>query len=193
MLLRGAARTVNELARELELTDNAIRAHLVVLERDGLVQLQGRRRSSGKPASTYSLTAGAEALFPKAYAEILALVLAQGLQRHGAADLQRVLRAVGGELASDHLGRVAGATLDDRLQVAKQVWSELGGLADVRREGSRCELEELSCPFADIVRRFPEVCQLAQALLQALLDTAVVYDHSTRDTEPYCLFQVAGS
>ena len=193
MLLRGAARTVHELARELQLTDNAVRAHLVVLERDGLVHLHGRRRSSGKPASTYTLTAEAEALFPKAYAQILVLVLAQVLQRHGSAELEQVLRAVGGELASAQTGRAAGATLDERLQVAKQVWSELGGLADVRCEGPQCELAELSCPFADMVRRFPEVCQLAQSLLQVLLDSAVAYEHSMRDTEPHCLFQVAAS
>jgi predicted ArsR family transcriptional regulator len=193
MLLRSEARTVNELARELQLTDNAIRAHLVVLERDGLVQLHGRRRSSGKPASTYILTAEAEALFPKAYAQILGLVLAQVLERHGVAELEQVLRTVGEELASDQLGRAAGATLDDRLQVAKQVWSQLGGLADVRREGPRCVLAELSCPFGDIVPRFPEVCQLAQALLQTLLDTPVAYEHASRDGEPYCLFEFAAS
>ena len=36
-LLRRALRTVDELAGELGLTDNAIRAHLAALERDGLV------------------------------------------------------------------------------------------------------------------------------------------------------------
>ena len=35
-LLRRASRTVEELARALELTDNAVRAHLATLERDGL-------------------------------------------------------------------------------------------------------------------------------------------------------------
>jgi predicted ArsR family transcriptional regulator len=38
MMLRGATRTVDELAKELELTDNAVRAHLTTLERDGLVK-----------------------------------------------------------------------------------------------------------------------------------------------------------
>jgi predicted ArsR family transcriptional regulator len=42
-----------------------------------------------------------------------------------------------------------------------------------------------------MVRRFPEACQLAQAVLQVLLDTAVAYEHSMRGTEPRCLFQVA--
>ena len=37
-LLRQGDRTVEELAQALGLTDNAVRAHLVTLERDGLVR-----------------------------------------------------------------------------------------------------------------------------------------------------------
>src|SRR5947207_14022546 len=40
-LLRTENRTVNELAAALSLTDNAVRAHLLSLERDGLVQQHG--------------------------------------------------------------------------------------------------------------------------------------------------------
>src|SRR5581483_9280869 len=42
-LLRTRERTVNELAAELHLTDNAVRAHLASLERDRLVT--GKMRS----------------------------------------------------------------------------------------------------------------------------------------------------
>jgi predicted ArsR family transcriptional regulator len=37
-LLRAKEQTVNELAAALELTDNAVRAHLLSLERDGLAR-----------------------------------------------------------------------------------------------------------------------------------------------------------
>src|SRR5947207_14829988 len=40
-LLRTRERTVNELAEELRLTDNAVRAHLASLERDRLVSQAG--------------------------------------------------------------------------------------------------------------------------------------------------------
>src|SRR5918999_5754058 len=70
-LLRGSARTVDELAVELELTDNAVRAHLLTLERDGLVRQSGLRRGPRKPHFTYVLTPEAEALFPKAYDALL--------------------------------------------------------------------------------------------------------------------------
>ncbi len=67
LLLRRADQTVEELAQALQLTDNAVRAHLATLERDGLVEQQGMRRGGGKPAFVYTLTAEAERLFPKAY------------------------------------------------------------------------------------------------------------------------------
>ncbi len=63
-LLRGSSRTVEELATQLELTDNAVRAHLTTLERDGLVRQSGVRRGARKPHFTYSLTPEAEKLFP---------------------------------------------------------------------------------------------------------------------------------
>src|SRR5881398_826577 len=37
LLLRASEKTVNDLAAHLQLTDNAVRAHLLSLERDGLV------------------------------------------------------------------------------------------------------------------------------------------------------------
>ncbi|MDP9487804.1 MAG: helix-turn-helix domain-containing protein, partial [Actinomycetota bacterium] len=71
-LLRRSARTVEELARVLGLTDNGIRAHLAALERDGIVRQRGVvRRGSGKPAYVYGLTSQAEGLFPKAYGPVL--------------------------------------------------------------------------------------------------------------------------
>src|SRR5205807_554426 len=74
-LLRQASQTVEELAQVLDLTDNAVRAQLMVLERDGLVQQRGSRRGSSKPAYVYGLTAAAEELFPKAYGPVLRQLL----------------------------------------------------------------------------------------------------------------------
>jgi predicted ArsR family transcriptional regulator len=56
-LIRRARRTVKDLARKLDLTDNGVRAHLAVLERDGLVRQRGSVRrggnGGGKPAYVY--------------------------------------------------------------------------------------------------------------------------------------------
>src|SRR5687767_4210493 len=74
-LLRHGDRTVEELAQPLGLTDNAVRAHLATLERDGLVRQAGLRRGTSKPAYAYALTPAPERLFPKAYGTLLRMLL----------------------------------------------------------------------------------------------------------------------
>src|SRR5688500_3314575 len=74
-LLRREDRTVDALAREIGVTDNAVRAHLAGLERDGLVAPRGVRRGVGKPAVLYGLTEHAEGLFPKAHGTVLRQLL----------------------------------------------------------------------------------------------------------------------
>ena len=80
MLLRRASRTVDELAQALNLTDNAVRAHLATLERDGFVRQLGERRGNGKPAYIYELSLDAEQLFLLPQAEQTSSL---GLQHSG--------------------------------------------------------------------------------------------------------------
>src|SRR5689334_25080253 len=100
-ILRGAPATVEELASQLELTDNAVRAHLSTLERDGLVRQSGLRRGPRKPHFTYTLTAEADALFPKAYDALLNQLIVVLKTRLEPAEIEDVLREVGRALAAD--------------------------------------------------------------------------------------------
>src|SRR5687768_4842860 len=76
-LLRCRAMTADELAVEIGLTDKAVRAQLVSLERDGLVRRLGRSRSgrAGKPAVIYEFDPAAETLFCSGYAPLLIAAL----------------------------------------------------------------------------------------------------------------------
>ena len=102
VLLRRSGRTVEELARALGLTDNGVRAHLAVLERDGIARQRGSvRRGSGggKPAYVYELTSEAEELFPKAYEPTLGRLLDILAERLGPEESEALLRSVGRRLA----------------------------------------------------------------------------------------------
>src|ERR1051326_2960177 len=72
---RNRESTVNELADELHLTDNAIRAHLASLERDRLVMQSGFKAGVRKPHTTYALGPEAEQLYPKAYGRLVSLLM----------------------------------------------------------------------------------------------------------------------
>ena len=97
-LLRRAGHTVEELARAVSLTDNGVRAHLAILERDGIVRQRGSvRRGSGggKPAYIYELTPEAEDLFPKAYELVLRQLLDVLAVQLGPQQSEALLRSVG--------------------------------------------------------------------------------------------------
>src|ERR687896_2181441 len=118
-LLRRSGRTVEDLAQALGLTDNGVRAHLAVLERDGIVRQRGSVRRScggGKPAYVYELTQEAEDLFPKAYEPTLHRLLDVLSDQLGPEEAEALLRSVGRRLAEEHSVRATDARA--RLEVA---------------------------------------------------------------------------
>ena len=189
-LLRRAGRTVDELAQPLGLTDNAVRAHLTSLERDGLVRQEGVRRSGGigKPASTYALTEEAEALFPKAYAELLRQLLSLLSERLSPDELESVLRALAERLAEGH--RATGAP-EQRVAAATDYLGELGGMAEWSRSEAGYRISGCSCPLAAILPGNPQACRLAELLLSEItgLDTI---EHCQKNP-PRCEFDLANS
>src|SRR5690349_4027423 len=97
-LLRGASRTVGEIAATLGVTDNAVRAHLLSLERDGIVRQSGTQPGSRKPHFAYELTSESDRLFPKAYDVLLNRLVAVLKSTMSRATLESTLREVGGSL-----------------------------------------------------------------------------------------------
>jgi predicted ArsR family transcriptional regulator len=177
VLLRRASQTVDELAQALTLTDNAVRAHLATLERDGFVRQRGVRRGSSKPASVYELAPDAEYLFPKSYGQILNELLGILDERMSADELGGTLRMVGRRIAARW--NIPPGELGVRLEAAVGVLNELGGMAELEQEveqgtsqNSYC-IQSYSCPLAAIVPGHPGVCGLAETLLSELVGVPV--------------------
>jgi predicted ArsR family transcriptional regulator len=192
-LLRRSDRTVEELARALGLTDNGVRAHLAVLERDGIVRQRGSvRRSSGggKPAYVYELTQEAEELFPKAYEPALRRLLDVLSERLGSEESEALLRSVGLRLAGEYSMRADGAHA--RLESAVEIFNELGGLAELEERDGAFAIRGYSCPLAGVTPEHPEVCRMAETLITELVGVTV-YEHCDRSERPRCRFEVATS
>jgi predicted ArsR family transcriptional regulator len=170
-LLRRSSRTVDELAQALDLTHTAVRAHLAALERDGLVQQRSERRGSGKPSSVYDLTPAAEYLFPKSYGQLLDHLLDVLGERKPADDVETLLREVGRRIAVQW--KIPPGELRVRLEAAVEVLNELGGLMERETEGETLCILGYRCPFAEVVREHPEVCDLAETLLSELVGVPI--------------------
>ncbi len=192
-LLRGTDSTVEKLAKELELTDNAVRAHLLTLERDGLIKQSGVLRGFRKPHYTYTLTAEAEHLFPKSYDSLFNKLLDVLKKRLAPKALQNVLREVGRGMAQNQLAdEQKNVDLSHRVQKARQALEELGGAAKIVKDGDKYFIRSSNCPLAAAVAEHPEVCKLAETLV-AEITGAPVRERCNRKHLPQCCFEIAAA
>ena len=188
ILLRHDLHTVSELAKVLNLTDNAVRAHLATLEGDGLVRRSGERRGFRKPHHSYELTSDAEALFPKRYGPLLERILSALKKRFGSIRVTSVLRAVGREIANSRK-LAAHASLDERLDQILTVFREFGGQARLEHTDGIALIRGTTCPLAAVTGNHTEVCQMVQTLISEIAGMPV-RQKCHRTPTPKCCFEL---
>lgn len=187
--VRGTRKTVNELSKELGLTDNAVRAHLLSLERDGLIRQSGIQRGTRKPHFSYELTEEAEHLFPKAYDAILNQLIAALKGRLSPTALKEVLREVGRSLAGSQGTARKSENLETRAGRALSALEAIGGSARIQKENGKLYIRSEGCPLAAAVAEHPEVCGLAENLVSEIIGMEV-RERCDREGTPRCRFEV---
>ena len=180
--------TVNDLAAQLGLTDNAVRANLLSLERDGLIRQRGLQRGTRKPHFAYELTSEAENLFPKAYDTLLNQLIKVLKGRLTPKTLKEVLREVGRSLAGN---QSSGGNLESRVGKGLMALEAMGGSARVEKKDGKLFIRGGSCPLGTAVAEHPEVCQLAESLLSKIIG-ATVRERCDREGAPRCTFEIDG-
>ena len=190
--LRAREQTVNELAATLKLTDNAVRAHLLSLERDGLVQQTGIQPGFRKPHALYGLTSQSEQIFPKAYGVLLDLVLSVFERTLAPAELDAGMREVGRHVAALHAGEVKGKSWEQRIEAALAILQELGGSATLEESAGKHFIRGNGCPMAAATARHPAACLIAESLLTELIGISVK-QRCRHNGAPSCLFEIGAS
>jgi predicted ArsR family transcriptional regulator len=193
-LLRQGPRSVDELARSMGLTDNAIRSHLSTLERDGLVRQSGVRRGpgAGKPATLYEVPPEAEALFSSAYAPVLTALVEELSSELSVERREALMQAVGRRLAAEVGRRPLEGSLAQRVAAATAVLDSWGGAAKVEELDGRLLIRGTGgCPLSGSTTHRAELCGVLESLLAQLVG-APVQECCERGDRPRCRFEVRG-
>jgi predicted ArsR family transcriptional regulator len=187
-LLRRGQRSVEELADSLGLTDNAVRAHLTALEREGIVRAVGIRRdgSVGKPATLYGVTQESSALFSSAYSPLLGALLAELGERMSARQLDTLLRGAGRRLASTLPAR---ATFAERVRAGAAFLTGLGADADLVQTSEGYEIRGHGCVLSQAVVSCPATCGAMEELLSEVTGARVT-ERCDRSGQPNCRFLI---
>jgi predicted ArsR family transcriptional regulator len=192
-LLRRKERSVEELAAELDVTDNAVRAQLQALERDGVVHQSRIRRGGGvgKPPTMFAIAPSAEPLFSAAYAPVLKALLASLETRLDHQQLDEVFREVGRRLAQsvDVGAGERSSEPEARVRAAAAVLTALGAEIDVERGADGYILRGHACPLSEAVRAQPKVCHAMEELVSGVTGTTV-RECCDREGKTKCCFEV---
>jgi len=178
-LLRTENRTINELAAALNLTDNAVRAHLLSLERDGLVQQHGTRPGTRKPHAAYGLGA-----LLNHFVTIIS-------NRLTSRRLRATMREVGAAVAADHLDQLKSRSRRERIETALNLLSDLGGSAKFDESGGKQFIHGRNgCPLAAVTASHPEACLIVESLLSKIIGVRAKKCCEYGDT-PRCCFELS--
>jgi len=194
-LLRRGEKTVDELAAELSVTDNAVRSHLVVLEGAGVVEQHSVRRTAtpGKPATAYRIARDAEAHLSAAYAPILEALLVSLEDKLGTKELDSLFKEVGRRLADDQEAAPKSASLAARARLAASLLGELGAEIDVEPTEQGFVIRGHGCPVSSAVRVQPGVCRAMEELVAGVTGAEVRECCDRSDGGARCRFEIRRS
>jgi predicted ArsR family transcriptional regulator len=190
-LLQRGARTVDDLASELRLTPNAVRAQVTVMERDGLVRRAGMLPGATRPSNTFELTPALEQLLSGAYIPLLTQLVRSLDTVLTREQLESVLRQTGKNLATEFTGgnRLPGDLRARVRRASEFLNAELGAVTHVDRRNGGFVLQGEGCPLAAITDKEPAVCLAVESLVRQLVGGSV-RECCNRGGRPRCCFQI---
>ncbi len=188
-LLQRGIHTVWEIALRLGLTRNAVRSHLLALERDGLVHRVGSEPGTRRPHEIYQLTPRAQKYLAQASSATLSAVITAMKNVLPAKTLPKLLAASGEVLASRFGTYHREKPLASRVQSAARVLNSIGGAAQIEKQGDGFCILSQGCPLAGVTADHPETCYMIEKFLAGLTH-APVRESCLRGMHPRCRFNV---
>ncbi|MFN2555368.1 MAG: helix-turn-helix transcriptional regulator [Nitriliruptorales bacterium] len=178
-LKRERERSAPELAEVLGISDVAVRRHIAVLEREGLIAERIVKQERGRPVARYHLTSRGEGLFPHRYRELVSDLLAFLEDELGREGLRAYLRWRQDRETEQYAAMVDGEELHDRLLQLAAALTDAGFEARVEECEEGFRLTQTHCAIYETARRHPEMCAHEAAMFRRVLGDVQV---SRRET-----------
>lgn len=163
--------SIDEMALQLEISRNAIKQHLVMLERAQFIRKHTLNLTGGRPAQSYVLTEKGINHFPKQYSWFCNLVLTDLKAEMGDAAFSRYMIRLGTNLATSLLPQFEGKSPAERITALISVMQSLGYYAQLDPNAAEPAIVAFNCVYHDLAQQHPELCEFDHALMSTLLAT----------------------
>ncbi len=186
-LLRRRQYTVEQLGKELEVSETAIRAQLALLQRDGIVEAKGEIKIARRPSLTYGLSPGVGLQFSKAYHTVLGHLIDILALQMPKKEYTTVMRKLGRKLANATPHPTG--SLRDRVTNTAKVYESFGTLTNVEEDRDKFIILVHGCPFEEVVNGNAGICIAMETFMSTLIEVPV-RQCCDRNERTSCRFKV---
>jgi DeoR family suf operon transcriptional repressor len=156
------------------MTVSGVRQQLTGLQRDGLVAFEEERTGPGRPRYRYKLTPAADALYPRAYAEITNELL-EYVEDADPELLEAIFTRRRQRRIDRARARMEGKAFEGRVAELARILDEDGYLADwSRTEDGAWLVTEHNCAIFGVAMRYGLACSSEIEFIRAALSDAKI-------------------
>lgn len=174
LLKKNKELSVSGLKEHLDITEMAVRKHLVKLEADELITSRSIRQPMGRPVIYYSLTEKGHEIFPNNYDKIVVELLQDIHENLGEETIDTLFKNREQRLRKRYQRRIYKEdSLTERVQQLVDVQSENGYMAEFSapENDGTITFEQYNCPIAAIADRYDRPCHYELELFKEVLGT----------------------
>ena len=185
--------TAEELARELGISQVAVRQHLSSLEAEGSIAVSIERRGLGRPSHRYMLTAAGDETFPREYDSLANGLLNELRAWQGEAAVKQLLSLRRERMGQTLTSRLRDKSLAARVNELARVETENGYMAEAEQaENGTFTLTKRNCAVCSVARNHPEICcQSEDKMFKNLLgNVEVKLEQSIVEGDHVCSFSI---
>jgi len=168
--------SVSGLKEFLDITEMAVRKHLIKLEGEGLISSRTVRQPMGRPVIFYSLTKAGNDLFPNSYGKIAVEILQDIKDSMGEEAIDVLFNNREQRMRKKYQRRIfTDDSLVDRVKQLVDVQEESGYMAEMANDETLGEdavtFAQYNCPISAIANEYDKPCECELKLFKEVLGT----------------------
>jgi Predicted transcriptional regulator len=185
--------SIDDMAAKLDISRNAVKQHLVVLEKQQLVKEGILTSTGGRPARCYALTEQGVNHFPKQYAWFCNLLLNDLAAEMTPESLEKMMWNMGVKLANSLAPQFGHKNTQQKLEALVELMQSLGYHAELEQQEGGQSIKAVNCVYHDLAQQHPALCHFDQALITTLLEKPVEQISCMAKKDCACRFNIARS
>lgn len=190
-LKKNGHTSIDSLSKEVGITPMGVRQHLLILERNGMVEYFSQKKGVGRPLFYYKLTETAEELFPKSYQEFVIDVLTDIENHDGKEKIDEIFRRRK-ERNLMRLKRLLSGkdSVADRLSALAEHLIKDGYIVELHEGNKEFRVSIFNCPISKVTQRFKDACKYQALLLRELLRKEIAREQCMSEGSHACVYIV---